>query len=374
MQWYSAFGKDIESALSDLKGKTSNRPKGLIAFLMPEIDPEAARSSLMRAFPALPLIGCSATGTFTDEAVSGAAVSLAVVMGEDVEMRTGITDGQGIDPVFGLEAILSQIQSKEAPSLPTSAALLLADGFFTKGSDLALSASGIFGVPVAGGLAGDILSQPKTTIFTEDGSTNSAFAVALLHTPSKPSIGIEHGHTPISPPLVVTRVSGSTVFEISHKPAIRAWKDLDLLSESLSKEEQRQALIRYELGIQVGTRYIVRYPAKINPDGSISFLTEIPEHSPCRILDARKDKQIEAAGKSAGMALQALGAEPSGALVFDCAVRFVSLKEDFRLAVERIRDTLHVPFAGFETSGEIAMLPEDAEGFHNTTTVTLAFP
>lgn len=51
------------------------------------------------------------------------------------------------------------------------------------------------------------------------------------------------------------------------------------------------------------------------------------------------------------------------------------LKDDFKTAIAGIHTELgQVPLAGFETYGEIALDAGDLSGFHNTTTVVLAFP
>ena len=374
MEWFSSYGEDAEKAVKRLLGKKPSNPKGLFAFLTPGIDPEEARKSFSQAFLGVPLIGCTATGTFTDEAVSGAPVSLALLCGEDVEVRTGIAGGNDADPVFSLDSIETQLKKKSRPHFDPAVVVLLADGFTKKGSDLALAASEIFQVPVAGGLAGDIFTMPETYVFTEDRTVASGVAAAVVYAKSAPSIGLAHGHKPISELMEVTKADGNVVFELSGKPALQAWKGLGLIQENTPPEAAVKTLLRCELGIQIGRNYVVRYPAGVNPDGSVAFLTEISEHTPCRILDASKDQQIEAAESSAKQALKRLGKKPSGALVFDCAVRLVSLGDDFPKAVELVKNALRVPFAGFETSGEVAILPGDIEGFHNTTTATLAFP
>ena len=374
MEWFSSYGEDAEKAIKRLLGKKPSKPKGLFAFLTPGIDPEEARRSLTQAFLGVPLIGCTATGTFTDEAVSGAPVSLALLCGEDVEVRTGIAGGNNADPVFSLDSIETQLKKKGRPHFDPVAVVLLADGFMKKGSDLALAASAIFQVPVAGGLAGDIFTMPETYVFTEDQTVASAVAAGMIYAKSAPSLGLAHGHKPISELMEVTKADDNVVFELSGKPALQAWKDMGLIQENTPPEAMVKTLLRHELGVQIGRNYIVRYPAGVNPDGSVAFLTEIPNHTPCRILDAGKDQQIGAAESSARQALKSLERKPSGALVFDCAVRLVSLGDDFPKAVELVKNALQAPFAGFETSGEVAILPGDIEGFHNTTTATLAFP
>jgi len=121
----------------------------------------------------------------------------------------------------------------------------------------------------------------------------------VIYAKSAPSLGLAHGHKPISELMEITKADGNAVLELSGKPALQAWKDLGLIPENAPPEAAAKTLLRYELGVQIGRNYIVRYPAGVNPDGSVAFLTEIPEHTPCRILDASKDQQIEAAESSA---------------------------------------------------------------------------
>jgi methyl-accepting chemotaxis protein len=61
--------------------------------------------------------------------------------------------------------------------------------------------------------------------------------------------------------------------------------------------------------------------------------------------------------------------------VFDCICRSLILGPDFMRAVRAMSSELgEVPLAGFETYGEIALDVGDMSGFHNTTSVVLAFP
>jgi methyl-accepting chemotaxis protein len=65
----------------------------------------------------------------------------------------------------------------------------------------------------------------------------------------------------------------------------------------------------------------------------------------------------------------------AGALVFDCICRNLILGAEFTRAVKGMAEELgHVPVAGFETYGEIALAAGDMSGFHNPTSVVLAFP
>jgi methyl-accepting chemotaxis protein len=121
----------------------------------------------------------------------------------------------------------------------------------------------------------------------------------------------------------------------------------------------------------------MRVPLSRNEDGSLNFACGIPEGLVFRIADAERiDEQIRAAREAARRARGQLGGRPvAGALVFDCACRYTLLQAHFERAVQGIAEELGgAPIAGFETFGEIALLAGDMSGYHNTTTVVLAFP
>ena len=86
--------------------------------------------------------------------------------------------------------------------------------------------------------------------------------------------------------------------------------------------------------------------------------------------------QIESAREAARRANAKLGGRPAaGAVVFDCICRNLILQAEFGSAVRAMVEELGgAPLAGFETYGEIALDAGDMSGFHNTTSVVLAFP
>lgn len=111
-------------------------------------------------------------------------------------------------------------------------------------------------------------------------------------------------------------------------------------------------------------------------EGGIGFACGIPQGSVIRIMESTPERQVESARKAARQARAMLGgAGVAGALVFDCACRKIILGEHLQAAVNAIAEEVEgKPLAGFEGYGEIAMSAGDMSGFHNTTTVVLAFP
>jgi len=95
-----------------------------------------------------------------------------------------------------------------------------------------------------------------------------------------------------------------------------------------------------------------------------------------RITQSDAPSQIASAIHAAERARDGLaGAACAGALVFDCICRNLILGKEFAAAVTGVSKTLGgVPLAGFETYGEVGLSAGDMSGFHNTTSVVLAFP
>ncbi len=209
-------------------------------------------------------------------------------------------------------------------------------------------------------------------------------AVAAIFSKTPLGLGVCHGHDPLSAPLQVTRASGATVHEVEGRPAWDVWREqtrdaakaqgLDV--DNLPAAEEGAYLLRYEAGLAAGAAYKIRAPLSRNPDGSINFACGIPEGAVIRITESVPEQQVSSAREAARRARAQLGGSPAaGAVVFDCICRNLILKSDFARAVTGMSEELgNVPLAGFETYGEIAMDEGDMSGFHNTTSVVLAFP
>jgi hypothetical protein len=189
---------------------------------------------------------------------------------------------------------------------------------------------------------------------------------------------------PISPPLRVTRAEGARVFEVEGRPAWDVWKDhtreaaaaLGINADSLEGDALGAFLLRFEAGLAAGGSYKIRAPLRCFEDGSLLFASEVPEGVYVRITESVPGRQIASAREAARRARGQLGeAKVAGALVFDCICRNLILGERFREAIAAMGEELGgAPLAGFETYGEIALGAGEMSGFHNTTSVVLAFP
>ena len=333
-----------------------------------------------------PLIGCSTAGEFTEEKVEKESVACAVISTDTHKFFPGMGKGLKEDELKALKDASSKFPSN-VEGYPYLSAILLVDGLAGKGEESVLAALDALGpnVKFSGGAAGDDLKFKQTAVFTNDEVASNAASLTLVASRTPVAIGVKHGHSPISPPLTITKAEGNVVYEIDGKPAFEVWKEytrenaktIGIDVDKMSQAEAVQTFFtRYEAGLLTGTEYKIRWlGGTTTTDGPITFPCTMSEGMVVRVMESPKQAQISSAKKAAEIALQAAkGAKLAGAIVFDCVCRAVILGDDFSKAVNEIKNMLKVPLVGFETYGEIAMEIGQLSGFHNTTTVVLLIP
>ncbi|MFH1339535.1 MAG: FIST N-terminal domain-containing protein [Candidatus Omnitrophota bacterium] len=333
-----------------------------------------------------PLIGCSTAGEFTEEKVEKESVACAVISTDTHKFFPGIGKGLKEDELKALKDASRKFPSS-VEGYPYLSAVLLVDGLAGKGEESALAALEALGpnVKFSGGAAGDDLKFKETSVFTNEEVASDAASLTLVASRIPVAIGVKHGHSPISPPLTITKAEGNVVYEIDGKSAFGVWKEytrqnaksIGIDVDKMTKVEAIQTFFtRYEAGLLTGTEYKIRWlGGTTTTEGPINFPCTMSEGIVVRVMESPQQAQISSAKKAAEIALQAVkGAKLAGAIVFDCVCRAVILGDGFAKAVNEIKNVLKVPLVGFETYGEIAMEIGQLSGFHNTTTVVLLIP
>jgi methyl-accepting chemotaxis protein len=352
-------------------------PRLLVAFASTAQPLDIVMKELASAFPEATCLGASTAGEFTEarDAKNSAAV---FALAGDYRVFAGMGVALKADPEAAVTGALDGLP-RQLHGYPYRTALLLLDPLSGNGEETTLLVASQLGedVRLAGGAAGDDLAMRATHVACGTFASSDAIVVALIFSKKPLGVGVCHGHQPLSPPLKVTRAQGNIVREIDGKPAWKVWLDQTRSRAAEPNKEQEGAfLLRYEAGLATGDAYKIRAPLARLDDDSISFACGIPEGSVIRITESEPGRQIDSAREAARRARQQLGdSRPAGALVFDCICRNLILREQFGQAVRGIAEELGtVPIAGFETYGEIALDAGDMSGFHNTTSVVLAFP
>ena len=267
---------------------------------------------------------------------------------------------------------------------------MLFDGLAGVGEEATLQAAMLLGddVKVAGAAAGDDWAVKETvvgaTVKGEARTATDAVVVCVIHSKKPLGVGVRHGHEPFTAPFRVTRSSGSVVYELDGKPAWDRYVELtreQALADGhpdpatmTSATEQLEHFSRYSAAVRAGAEWRNRTPLVKHPDGSLLFTCGIAEGTMLTILKSDGDAQVKSARRAAKDALAAVSGRAVGALVFDCVCRKVVLGARFKETARAIADELQAPLAGFESYGEVSLQAGDFSGFHNATTVVLAFP
>lgn len=357
------------------------------AFVSSKYDYPAVVRGIRKATDNAPLIGCSTAGEFTEEAVEKGAVACGVVSSDTHRFFGGLGTGLRENEIVALKEASAGLPSN-VEGYPYLSAVVLVDGLAGKGEESILAALDALGpnVKFSGGAAADDLKFRQTYVFVDEQVATDAVGLALFASRVPVAIGVKHGHTPISPPLTVTKSQGNVVYEMDGKSAFEVWKrytrenarglgmDVDKMSEA---EAIATFFTRYEAGLLTGTEYKIRWlGGTTTTNGPISFTCAIPEGTVLRVMESPQAAQVASARKAAEVALTACkGVKLAGAVVFDCVCRAVILGDDFARAIDGIKEVLgEIPLIGFETYGEIAMEIGQLSGFHNTTSVVLLIP
>lgn len=360
-----------------------------VVMASPAQQPELIIETVESELGDVPIVGATSTGEFTDEIVTEGGIVIALLASDELETATALANGVSENVFATVERAVDQLPPVEELAGEHTAAITFHDGLAGNGEQISLVTNQLLGnVALAGGSAGDDLAMEKTLVFTEDGVADNGVAIALISGDRPFGLGINHGHEPISPTYEVTKAEGNVVLELDGEPAYDVWMrevadlaqreyGIDVESVSGGDQEQFTLLTQFEFGIPTGENsYKIRWPGMTDStDGSLVFATSVPAGTEGQIMHGTKEEVVSAAGKTAKSALSQLDeTDPAGALVFDCACRELLLEEEYDTAIEAVSNELPVPFAGFETYGEICMPPGAASGYHNTTMSVLLIP
>jgi methyl-accepting chemotaxis protein len=334
-------------------------------------------------FKGATFLGCSTAGQFTQNGDKEGAASIFAVTG-DFKIYSAIGTGLRDDVEGTITQVVSELPT-EVEGYPHCTAILLVDGLSGRGEEVTLLAAMMLGetVRLAGGAAGDDLQMKATFLASNGRVVGDGVVIAKIYSKVPLGVGVAHGHSPIGGPFQVTRAEGNVVYELDGKPAWDVWLNVTrekaqaagMDPETLQGGDVNKFLGVYEGGLEVGEEFKVRVPIAKVEGGAMAFACGIPESTSMHIMDSDGERQIQSAGVAARRAKDQLGgARPAGAVVFDCRCRKDLLGNEFYKAVTTIASELGAPVAGFEAYGEVAMNMADLSGFHNTTTVVLAFP
>lgn len=357
----------------------------VLLFASVEHDLQTCIRTVQGSFPGAVVAGTSTAGEFSGSEEGKGAVTAFALGGDGVRARGAMAGGLSSDPSRAVSQAIPQ--APPDPERPHRSAILLVDPLTGKVEEAVQRVAEALGddVTLAGGAAADDITFDRTQVGVGGTCRSDALVVVLLDTVRAPSVGVMHGHMPITDWMQVTRAEGARLMEIDGKPAYLVWKDavrkklaaagVDV--DALSPSEAATHLLHYEFGIPADRGEVrIRAPLTVEAGDSIGLACAVAEGVKIRVMESSVSSQALSAQQAAFRARQGLGrAKISGALVFDCICRKLIMGERFVDALRSIQDSLwSCPIAGFKTYGEIARIPGEKAIFHQTTSVVMAFP
>ena len=298
----------------------------------------------------------------------GAIVQVYPLITEPVAIAI---DGEEIGPLDGLPAGIHGAVDK-----PTC--LILADFSCIQVAELVRRLFDRHGnqVNYFGAGVGDGERIPKPVLFSNAGRFGGSGLVAYID--RRGTLGLRHGWSRYSEPIVATRTDGCIIKELDWEPAKDVYRRLvgDAVADSLSDIRSFPEAKRYPLGIsRGGGEDVVRDPL-VGQDAAqsdILLLSEVPQHSVMHVLNGDPPALIKAA-EDLGTELAEV-ADGETCLLFNCFSRALLLDEIFPEELKRFEAPFpaNLNVEGALALGEIASDGESIPDFHNKTITGIIF-
>jgi serine phosphatase RsbU (regulator of sigma subunit) len=361
--------KVIQDSLKQLDGRS---PSAGILYAGAGFDHQVILDSVDRAFPGMPLIGCTTAGTFsTAGGYSDDAISLMVFAGDSIEIRAGL--GRRLSDGYRKAARAALAMADAGRRQPARVCLTLPDLVQHAGGDIigALSRElgdgcGIFGGgPAALDGAGQTIRQFFGREVLED-----ALPLLLFCGPVDYAYFVANSWKTIGPREKVTEVDGRRVRQIGHRRA------LDFYYHYLGQHTDPATEFPLAVYVGDGPSFSLRGPIVYHDEeGAITFAEAIPEGSTVQLTEAIRDQLIRDIATSAkAVKAELTPFEPFAALAFSCILRKQALGTRTIEEVDALERECPtgLPIMGFYSFGEIAPPATDWESIcHNATLVTL---
>jgi hypothetical protein len=370
---------DTNSALQDALGQLSlhRAPRLVLVFAAPHHDFGRIAEHLGSALPHSAVVGCSTAGEIASSGALSRSLVLWALGGSGITVCSGWGEAgqQGLrGAAADAAACLNGLQRRQHTVL-----LLLSDGLAGNQMEVVRGAYDVahHDVPLVGGCAGDDLAMRRTRQLHGTRVLSNAVVAAAISSDQPLGVGVSHGWTPVSAPMLVTDSHDTRLEKLDDRAALDVYLDFFDPPQEVRDDPSAFAAFAatHPIGIRRRDRIEMRHITGWDAENrALLMVAEVPQGALAFLTQGDLDSVLKAAVTSTQDAIAGLGdCQPVGLLLFDCVSRR-SIFGDLGLKEETARITESsggVPMAGFYTYGEIAR-SSGSGGFHNQTLVTLA--
>jgi len=340
------------------------KPRAILLFSSPAIDPQALNEKMKKAFGNATIFGCTTSG----EIVSGkmlkqSAVAMAfsdavldqikLSVIEDVSKENGVNQAFAAFEKHYRGSMLDLDPSKYV-------GIILVDGLSKAEERLIDKIGDLTNVTFIGGSAGDDLQFKATQVFADGKVYPNAAVLALL----KPKVGFDFIKTqsfcPLDKELLATKVNEAEreVLQFNNMPAARAYAE----AVGASVEEASKYFMTNPVGLMIDGEPYVRSPQQIKGN-SMVFYCNVKEQMKLSIL--KSTDIVDDTRKSVEAKKRELG-NIKGIINFHCILRTLELEDKGQTEEYGIIFS-DIPTIGFSTYGEQCI------GHVNQTSTMLVF-
>jgi hypothetical protein len=372
-------GADLARQLRDrLQGEA---PDALILFASAENDYASLLNAVAKGSGAAVLAGCSSAGEFTSESAGTGMTSAIALRAPEMRFRATLAKNLTKGRADAARTLVAGFSGLESSEFRYRTALVFVDALAGHAEDLVdeltTATAGMY--RFVGGGAGDDGAFKQTHVFCgTEAATDAVVALEILS--NKPvGIGARHGWVPASGPLRVTESASSCVVSLNTAPAADAFSDhADATNQSFDRADPFPFFLHNIVGVKEEGGHKLRVPLGVGADGGVVFAAEVPTGATTQIMSIGAVQAADAASAAVRDAVEQVerdGHAPAAALFFDCVATRLRLGKEFGHELDAVGEELgDVPFAGFNSYGQIVRSDGQFSGFHNCTAVVLVLP
>ncbi|MBU7016419.1 MAG: FIST C-terminal domain-containing protein [Theionarchaea archaeon] len=386
---------DAETAAREARDMAGEKITFAIVFSSSAYDANAVYTDISSVLPEANIIGCTTAGEICNLAGNTVSDSLAVLGIGGSRIRTSVGVGNSLSKrgeEAGVEAAASAYKTLnfdpytlfvgmmhktplDLVKMKMFVNVIIPDGLSAGEENFLRGLVRVTGrhSPIIGGSSGDDLNLKKTWQFG-NGVHTDAGVLGVITGGIKLGTAIGNSYVPIPDKgAAVTKSKGRVVYEFNHRPAADVLKEL-LGVDELTFEVNAQKPLGFK-SVDVSNEYVIRSVRTENPDGGLSFFSEIPQGMYFNVMETNKKLLEERFRETLRKALSDAGNPKNvgAVVVFNCIYKHLANVRcgcnDFDIIWDEVGK--EVPVIGFNTYGEQGSTSGGAVGHHNQTSSLL---